>query len=94
MLWNAQLLSKNMRFWVVALACSVNIIFGIFLLANNLGVWYYHFYTLQVVNTVIFSPFLDWLIWLISAIVIVGEMVARIFLGGQKTRIFFCHLFI
>jgi hypothetical protein len=87
MLWNAQLLSKNMRFWVVALACSVNLIFGTFLLANNLGVWYYHFYTLQVVNIVIFSPFLDWLIWFISAILIVTEMVARILLGRQKNRV-------
>jgi NADH:ubiquinone oxidoreductase subunit 6 (subunit J) len=87
MLWNARLTSRNVRLWVVALACSLNLIFGTFLLANSLGIWYYHFYALQVVKIVIFSPFLDWLIWSISTLVMVAGMVGIILLGRREKRI-------
>jgi hypothetical protein len=75
---DAHKIASNMRFYAMIMAYSVNLLFGSFLLANNLGIWYYHFYTLEIANIVILSPLYDWLIWCSSAVVVIAETLGRI----------------
>ena len=84
MLLNAQQPPMKMRLYATMLAYSVNLLFGTFLLANNLGIWYYHFYALEIVNIVILYPFCDLAIWGISAIVVIVGTLARVAQSRQS----------
>jgi hypothetical protein len=87
MLQNTRLLFEKMQLWFMAMACSINLVFGMFFLASSLGIPYYHFYALQTVNIVIFSPFIDWLVWLTSAVLVAAELILRVLQGYREERV-------
>ena len=80
---SARLPSRNPRLRLMAVACSINLLFGTFFLANSLGIPYYHFYILQSVNIVVLSPFIDWAVWFASAILVASEMLARVLMDRR-----------
>ncbi len=86
MLTNARLPFKKMHRWFLAVACSINLAFGAFALFSSLGIRFYHFYAKETVSIIIFSPYADWLVWLVSAMLLAAAMVGRALLGPRDRR--------
>lgn len=86
MLQNATLTPRTVFQWLMAAACSLNLVFGTFALASSLGISYYHFYLRKTVSIVVFSPYADWLVWLASAAVMVAGMGIWLAVGSQDKR--------
>lgn len=76
--------SPGVRGYALVLAYSASLIFGGFLLANSLGIRYYHFYALEVVKIVVFSPIYDLLVWLVATAFVAAEALARLVLSQRE----------
>ncbi len=87
MLSNARLPFEKIHRWFMAVACSINLAFGAFALFNSLDIRFYHFYAKETISIVIFSPYLDWLVWLVSATLMVAAMAGRVLLGPRERRV-------
>ncbi len=56
----------------VLFATSVHVLFGLFRVANSLNIGYFYLYSFRTIEISVFSPFMDFLIWLGSFVFVFG----------------------
>lgn len=64
----------TLNFFLAILGATLNLVFGFFKLINLLNIRFYYFYFPQTINIIIFSPAIDWAIWVFSLLLIAFEM--------------------
>lgn len=66
--------SLLIRFFLTTLATSVNVLFGFLKFTNALEIKFYHFYSPKIISIMIFSPSIDFWIWIVSLLFIILDM--------------------
>jgi hypothetical protein len=64
----------TLNFFLAISGATLNVLFGSFKLINLLNIRFYYLYSPQTINIVIFSPAVDWAIWVFSLLLVVFEL--------------------